>query len=180
MLLGVTALWRRLGAVPSGLSLSVLGALLGFFIQGVVNAGSGLTSLGLVQSPFILIGLAGLLYLLAVLTRGQGAWGTVQRSVLGVVSLYFMAFIMLAQLPGAGVSLFWALASVLTFVLGHVLATRSFRMIGLVGLGFAAARVLTHDITDLLGRIVACGALAIAFFGIAWLYGRITSEKQAD
>jgi hypothetical protein len=180
MLLGVTALWRRLGAVPSGLSLSVLGALLGFFIQGVVNAGSGLTSLGLVQSPFILIGLAGLLYLLAVLTRGQGAWGTVQRSVLGVVSLHFMAFIMLAQLPGAGVSLFWALASVLTFVLGHVLATRSFRMIGLVGLGFAAARVLTHDITDLLGRIVACGALAIAFFGIAWLYGRITSEKQAD
>jgi hypothetical protein len=100
--------------------------------------------------------------------------------VLGVVSLYFMAFIMLAQLPGAGVSLFWALASVLTFVFGHVLATRSFRMLGLIGLVIAALRVLTHDITDLLGRIVACGALALAFFGIAWLYGRITSEKKAD
>ena len=180
MLVGVTALWRRLGAAPSELSLSVLGALTGFFIQGVVNDGSGLTALGLAHSPFILLGLAGLLSVLAVHTRGQGAWGTVQRSVLGVISLYFMVFIMLARLPGAGVSLFWALAAVLTFVLGHVLATRSFRMLGLVGLLIAATRVLTHDITDLLGRIFACGALAIAFFGIAWLYGRITSEKQAD
>jgi hypothetical protein len=180
MLVGVTALWRRLGAVPSELSLSAMGALVGFFIQGVVNAGSGLTSLGLIQSPFILVGLTGLLYVLAIHTLDQGAWGTVQRSVLGVVTLYFMTFIMLAQLPGAGVSLLWALASVLTFVLGHFLATRSFRMLGLFGLAIAAGRVLTNDITDLLGRIVACGALAIAFFGIAWLYGRITSEKKAD
>lgn len=179
LLVGVTTLWRRLGAVPVELSLAAMGALVGFFIQGVVNAGSGLTALGLAHSPFVLLGLAGLLSVLAVHTRGQGAWGTVQRAVLGVVTLYFMAFIMLARLPGAGVSLFWALAAVLTFVLGHVLATRSFRMLGLIGLVIAAARVLTHDITDLLGRIVACGALAIAFFGIAWLYGRITSEKQA-
>jgi hypothetical protein len=180
LLVGVTAVWRRLGAVPSELSLAAMGALLGFFIQGVVNAGSGLTSLGLVQSPLILVGLAGLLYVLASHTLGQGAWGTVQRSVLGVVTLYFMAFVMLARLPGAGVSLFWALASVLTFVLGHLLATRSFRMLGLIGLVIAAARVLTHDITDLLGRIVACAALAMAFFGVAWLYGRIISEKKAD
>jgi len=180
LLVGVTALWRRLGAVPAELSLAAMGALVGFFIQGVVNAGSGLTALGLAHSPFVLLGLASLLSVLAVYTRGQGAWGTVQRSVLGVVSLYFMTFIMLARLPGAGVSLFWALASVLTFVLGHVLSTRSFRMLGLVGLVIAALRVLTHDITDLLGRIVACGALAVAFFGIAWLYGRITADKQEN
>jgi hypothetical protein len=180
LLIGVTALWRRLGAVPSELSLAALGALGGFFIQGVVSAGSGLKTLGLAHSPFLLLGLAGLLYVLAIHTRGQGAWGTVQRSVLGVVTLYFMAFIMLAQMPGAGVSLFWALAAVLTFVLGHLLSTRSFRMLGLVGLVIAAARVLTHDITDLLGRIVACGALAVAFFGIAWLYGRITADKTAE
>jgi hypothetical protein len=180
LLVGVTALWRRLGAVPSELSLAAMGALVGFFVQGVVNAGSGLKALGLAQSPCVLLGLAGLLYVLAVHTRGQGAWGTVQRSVLGVVTLYFMAFVMLAHLPGAGVSLFWALAAVLTFVLGHVLSTRSFRMLGLVGLVIAAARVLTHDITDLLGRIVACAALAVAFFGIAWLYGRITADKAAE
>ena len=102
-----------------------------------------------------------------------------QRSVLGAVAL-LGTFIMLGFLPGAGVSLFWALASVLTFVIGHLLATRALRMIGLVGLGVATVRVLSHDITDMLGRIAACAAVAIAFFGVAWLYGRITAEsKQA-
>lgn len=180
MVSAIGLLWRRLGAEPTELSLAAWGALAGFFIQGVVSAGSGLTALGLAHSPLVLLGLAGLLHVLAVHTRGQGAWGTAQRSVLGVVALYFMAFIMLARLPGAGVSLFWALAAVLTFVLGHLLGTRSFRMLGLTGLVVAALRVLSHDITDLLGRIVACGALAVAFFGIAWLYGRITAEKKAD
>ena len=180
MVSAIGLLWRRLGAEPTELSLAAWGALAGFFIQGVVSAGSGLTALGLAHSPLVLLGLAGLLHFLAVHTRGQGAWGTAQRSVLGVVALYFMAFIMLARLPGAGVSLFWALAAVLTFVLGHLLGTRSFRMLGLTGLVVAALRVLSHDITDLLGRIVACGALAVAFFGIAWLYGRITAEKKAD
>jgi len=180
MVSAIGLLWRRLGAEPTELSLAAWGASAGFFIQGVVSAGSGLTALGLAHSPLVLLGLAGLLHFLAVHTRGQGAWGTAQRSVLGVVALYFMAFIMLARLPGAGVSLFWALAAVLTFVLGHLLGTRSFRMLGLTGLVVAALRVLSHDITDLLGRIVACGALAVAFFGIAWLYGRITAEKKAD
>ena len=180
LVMGMTALWRRLGAVPSELSLAALGALVGFFIQGVIVSGSGLTGLGLAQSPFVLLGLASLLCFLAVHTRDQGDWGTAQRAVLGVLALFVVTFGMLSKLPGAGVSLFWALAAVLTFVLGHVLSTRSFRMLGLVGLVIAATRVLTHDITDLLGRIVACGALAIAFFGIAWLYGRITADKAAE
>jgi len=180
LVMGMTALWRRLGAVPTELSLAAMGALVGFFIQGVIVSGSGLTGLGLAQSPFVLLGLASLLYLLAFHTRDQGAWGTAQRAVLGVLALFVVSFGMLSKLPGAGVSLFWALAAVLTFVLGHVLSTRSFRMLGLVGLVIASARVLTHDITDLLGRIVACAALALAFFGIAWLYGRIISEKKAD
>lgn len=179
LVMGMTALWRRLGAVPSELSLAALGALAGFFIQGVIVSGSGLTGLGLAQSPFVLLGLVSLLCVLAIHTRGQGDWGTAQRAVLGVLALFVVSFGMLSKLPGAGVSLFWALAAVLTFVLGHVLATRSFRMLGLVGLVIAATRVLTHDITDLLGRIVACGALAVAFFGIAWLYGRITADKAA-
>lgn len=178
LLVGVTALWRRLGAVPSELSLAALGALGGFFTQGVMVSGSGLTGLGLAHAPFVLFGLAGVLHFLAVHTGGQGGWGTAQRAILGVLALFVVSFAMLSHLPGAGVSLFWALAAVLTFVLGHLLGTRSFRMLGLVGLVIAAARVLTHDITDLLGRIVACGALAVAFFGIAWLYGRITAEQK--
>lgn len=177
-LYGITALWRRLGAVPSELCLAALGGLGGFFIQGIVGTGSGLTGMGLAQSPLVLLGLVGVLGVLAVHTRGQGGWGTAHRAVLGVMTVFVMGFVMLSHLPGAGVSLFWALASVLTFVLGHLLATRTFRMIGLVGLLIAAARVLSHDITDLLGRIVACAALAVAFFGIAWLYGRITSERK--
>lgn len=175
---GVSLLWRRLGDEPAELSLAAMGALAGFFIQGVVNAGPGLTALGLVHSPFILLGLACLLNVLAIHTRGQGGWGTFQRSVLGAAMLFGSTFFMLAHLPGAGVSLFWALASVLTFVIGHLLATRALRMVGLVGLVIAAIRVLSHDITDMLGRIAACTALAVAFFGIAWLYGQITADKK--
>lgn len=175
LLVGLTAVWRRLGSVPEDLSLAAFGGLVGFFIQWWPRA--GLRQLGLAQSPFILLGLACLLYVLAIHTRGQGAWGTVQRAVLGAVALLF-SFVMLSRLPGAGVSLFWALASVLTFVIGHLLATRALRMVGLVGLGVATLRVLSHDITDMLGRIAACTALAVAFFGIAWLYGRITADKK--
>ena len=178
MLVGITVLWRRLGAIPSDLSLAAAGGLIGFFVQGVVAEGAGLRQLGLAQSPFILLGHGCLLYVLVVHTKEQGAWGTVQRAALGVGSLFFMSFVMLANLPGAGVSLFWALASVLTFVIGHLLATRALRMVGLVGLAIATIRVLSHDITDMLGRIAACTALAVAFFGIAWLYGRITADKK--
>ena len=49
---------------------------------------------------------------------------------------------------------------------------------GLIGLGLASIRVLTYDITDLVGRIVACGVLAVAFLGIAWLYGRLTADQR--
>ena len=177
-LVGITFLWRRLGAISSDLSLAAFGGLVGFFIQGVVAEGAGLRQLGLAHAPFILLGLACVLHVLTIHTKEQGAWGTVQRAVLGAGALFFMSFVMLAHLPGAGVSLFWALASVLTFVIGHLLATRALRMVGLVGLGVATLRVLSHDITDMLGRIAACTALAVAFFGIAWLYGRITADKK--
>ncbi len=178
ILVGITVLWRRLGAIPSDLSLAAGGGLVGFFIQGVVAEWAGLRQLGLAQAPFILLGLACVLHVLTVHTKEQGAWGTVQRAVLGVGALFFVSFVMLAYLPGAGVSLFWALASVLTFVIGHLLATRALRMVGLIGLVIATLRVLSHDITDMLGRIAACAAVAVAFFGVAWLYGRITAEKK--
>jgi hypothetical protein len=177
ILVGITVLWRRLGAIPSDLSLAAVGGLVGFFVQGVVAEGAGLRQLGLAQAPFILLGLACVLHVLTVPTKEQGAWGTFQRAVLGSVALG-LAFIMLSNLPGAGVSLFWALASVLTFVIGHLMATRSLRMVGLIGLVIATLRVLSYDITDMLGRIAACAAVAVAFFGIAWLYGRITADKK--
>jgi hypothetical protein len=178
LLAGVTAWLRRSDVAATDLSLVIWGAVAGFFIQGVVAENSGLRHVGLAQAPLVLLGLGCLLHMLAAHTKEQGALGTVQRSVLGVGLMIGFAFVMLGRLPGAGVSLFWALAAVLTFVLGHLLATRSLRMVGLVGLLIASARVLTHDITDMLGRIAACAAVAVAFFGIAWLYGRITADKR--
>jgi hypothetical protein len=178
LLAGVSAWLRRSDVAATDLVLIVWGAVAGFFIQGVVAENSGLRHVGLAQAPLVLLGLGCLLHMLATHTKEQGALGTVQRSILGAVLLIGFSFVMLGRLPGAGVSLFWALAAVLTFVLGHLLATRSLRMVGLAGLLVASARVLTHDITDMLGRIAACAAVAVAFFGIAWLYGRITAEKR--
>jgi len=178
LLVALTSALRRLGTVPTDLSLFAAGAFFGHVLRVLLIKLQGVQELGLIQAPFILIGLACLLYVLAIHTRGQGAWGTFQRTAIASAILLGSAFFMLAHLPGAGVSLFWALASVLTFVIGHLLATRSLRMVGLVGLAIATIRVLSHDITDLLGRIAACTALAAAFFGIAWLYGRITADKK--
>jgi len=178
LLAGVTTWLRRVELAAGDLALVIWGAGIGFFIQGVVAESSGLRQLGLSQAPFVLLGLGCLLHMLAVHSKEQGALGAIQRSVLGAGLLIGFAFVMLVHLPGAGVSLFWALASVLTFVVGHLLATRSLRMVGIVGLVIASARVLTHDITDMLGRIAACAAVAVAFFGIAWLYGRITADKR--
>ncbi len=178
LLVGLTSVWRRLGVNPSDLSLAAFGGIAGFFIHGVVESGSGVRHLGLEHSPFVLLGLAAMLQVLVVHTRELGALGTIQRAILGSGVLLLVTFSMLANLPGAGVSLFWALASVLTFVIGHLMATRSLRMVGLIGLVIATLRVLSHDITDMLGRIAACAAVAVAFFGIAWLYGRITADKK--
>ncbi len=178
LLVGLTSVWRRLGVNPSDLSLAAFGGIAGFFIHGVVESGSGVRHLGLEHSPFVLLGLAAMLQVLVVHTRELGALGTIQRAILGSGVLLLVTFFMLANLPGAGVSLFWALASVLTFVIGHLMATRSLRMVGLIGLVIATLRVLSHDITDMLGRIAACAAVAVAFFGIAWLYGRITADKK--
>ncbi len=178
LLVALTSALRRLGTVPTDLSLFAAGAFFGHVLRVLMIKLQGVQELGLIQAPFILIGLACLLYVLAIHTRGQGAWGTFQRAAIASAILLGSAFFMLAHLPGAGVSLFWALASVLTFVIGHLLTTRSLRMVGLVGLAIATIRVLSHDITDLLGRIAACTALAVAFFGVAWLYGQITADKK--
>ena len=179
LLAGVTAWLRRAEVVATDLALVAWGAAAGFFIQvdnSPVSSGPG--QIGVAQAPLILLGLACQLPMLALHTRGQGRLGTLQRSLLGVALLFGFVFVMLGRLPGAGVSLFWALGAVLTFVCGHLLGTRSLRMVGLAGLVYASARVLTHDITDMLGRIAACAAVAVAFFGIAWLYGRITADKR--
>jgi hypothetical protein len=94
--------------------------------------------------------------------------------------LGLIVFIYFNALPGAGVSLLWALAAGLVFILGFVLKTRSYRMLGIVGLVIATGHVILFDINDILGRIVACAAVAVAFFGVAWLYGKVVKSNPAE
>jgi hypothetical protein len=87
------------------------------------------------------------------------------------------SFHLLRDLPGAAASLGWAVAAMLTFLVGHLMSTRALRMVGLVGLAFVTLRIVIHDVTDLLGRVLACAALAAAFFAVAWVYGRLSGKE---
>lgn len=175
---------KAAGSGPVGGELAMLswGAAMGVVIQILALIGSsGRPSVqpgGLILPACVLIvGLGAHLQLLAASTKDSGQWGVVQRSLLPAVWLV-SAFALLGGLPGAAGSLGWAVAAMLTFVIGHFMATRALRMVGLAGLALVTLRILAHDVTDLLGRIVACAALAAAFFAVAWIYGRL-SDKDA-
>jgi len=127
------------------------------------------------STPLWLAGLGLMLFTLARHTRELGAAGSVWRSVVGAAGTGLI-LIVLGELPGTLVSLFWALGSALTFTLGLMLGTRAYRVLGLLGLLLATGHVVLYDVHDLIGRIVACAAIAAAFFGVAWLYGRFVKK----
>jgi len=70
------------------------------------------------------------------------------------------------------------LASILIFVMGHFNRSKSFRMLGLAGLACVTCRMFYVDITGTSSRVIAVGIIALAFLGVAWLYGRMNTEKQ--
>lgn len=125
----------------------------------------------------LVLGLAAHLRQVAVTTASSGEWGTVQRALLPALWLG-MNFILLRELPGVTGSLGWAIASMLTFLTGHFVGARALRMVGLVGLAMVAGRIVVHDVTDLLGRVLACAGLAAAFFAVAWVYGRLSNKES--
>ncbi len=133
----------------------------------------------LALTPLWLGGLALALYGLVRSSVGLEQAGSAAR-VLVSAGLGLIVFIYFDALPGAGVSLLWALAAALIFILGFVLKTRSYRMLGIVGLVIATGHVILFDIHDILGRIVACAAVAIAFFGVAWLYGKVVKSNPVE
>jgi hypothetical protein len=133
----------------------------------------------LALTPLWLAGLALALYGLARSTIGLEQLGSACRGLMGAV-LGLLVFTYFDALPGAGVSLLWALAAGLVFILGFVLKTRSYRMLGIVGLVLATGHVILFDINDILGRIVACAAVAVAFFGVAWLYGKVVKSNSVE
>ncbi|MGA0133504.1 MAG: hypothetical protein ACO3ND_04020 [Opitutales bacterium] len=170
------------GQVGGELSMLSWGAVVGVLVQAFALIGSSGHSVGpsrplVLPACFLIVGLGAHLQVLATCTRGSGAWGVMQRSFLPAVWL-LSAFGLLRGLPGAAGSLGWAVAAMVTFLVGHFTAARSLRMVGLVGLALVTLRIVTHDVTDLIGRIVACAALAVAFFAVAWIYGRFAGKEE--
>ena len=133
----------------------------------------------LALTPLWLGGLALALYGLARSSVGLEQMGSASRALVSA-GLGLIVFIYFNALPGAGVSLLWALAAGLVFILGFVLKTRSYRMLGIVGLVLATGHVILFDINDILGRIVACAVVAVAFFVVAWLYGKVVKSNPVE
>ena len=176
MLAALSELYRRLGTKPSAPLLVQLAFIPAFIVLSYPRSWSDCT---LALTPVWLLGLALALYALARHSLALQQVGMPCRTVV-VVVLGLIVFSHFSELPGAGTSLFWALAAALTFILGFALKTRSYRMLGIVGLVIATGHVILFDIHDILGRIVACAAVAIAFFGVAWLYGKVLKKSSTN
>ncbi|MEY3829901.1 MAG: hypothetical protein RL636_1602, partial [Verrucomicrobiota bacterium] len=176
LLAALSELYRRLGAQPAAPLLVQLAFIPAFIVLGYPRSWIECT---LALTPVWLLGLALALYALARHSSALQQVGMPCRTVV-VFILGLIVFPRFSELPGAGTSLFWALAAALTFILGFALKTRSYRMLGIAGLVIATGHVILFDIHDILGRIVACAAVAIAFFGVAWLYGKVLKKSSTD
>lgn len=176
LLAALSELYRRLGAQPAAPLLVQLAFIPAFIVLGYPRSWIECT---LALTPVWLLGLALALYALARHSSALQQVGMPCRTVV-VFILGLIVFPRFSELPGAGTSLFWALAAALTFILGFVLQTRSYRMLGIAGLVIATGHVILFDIHDILGRIVACAAVAIAFFGVAWLYGKVLKKSSTN
>lgn len=82
------------------------------------------------------------------------------------------------HLHGYRSTVIWLLAGGLAFAVGHLGGSRPIRLVAVAFLGLATLKLVASDITDLVGRIIACAVAAAAFLGVAWAYGR-TSRDDA-
>ena len=186
LLISAVAAWLALS--ESQFKKMVL-ALPGFLAAYVVINGSAWGDLtafvgpkGLVGGLFWLLGLGLLLRALARYTAqyADAEGESMQRPIIGTLLLTHTFWVCLALggvfpvLP----SVCWVLASILIFVMGHFNRSKSFRMLGLAGLACVTCRMFYVDITGTTSRVIAVGVIAMAFLGIAWLYGRMNAEQQ--
>ena len=164
-------------------------ALPGFLAAYVVINSGGWGNVAGFDPPKGLLGallwLLGLGLLLRALARYTAQYAdaegeSMQRPIIGTLLLTHTFWVCLALggvfpvLP----SVCWVLASILIFVMGHFNRSKSFRMLGLAGLACVTCRMFTVDITGTSSRVIAVGIIALAFLGVAWLYGRMNTEKQ--
>ena len=137
---------------------------------------------GIVGGLFWLLGLGLLLRVLARYTQDYAdeEGESTQRAVIGALLLAYTLYVSVDMTAEYSVtpSVVWVLAAILFFVLGHFNRSKSLRMLGLAGLAFATCRMFYVDITGTASRVVAVGIIAVAFLGVAWLYGRMNTEKQ--
>ena len=136
----------------------------------------------LVEGLFWILGLGLLLRALAryTLQYADAEGESMQRPVIGSLLLAHTFWVCLAMKGEFAVlpSVFWVVSSILFFVMGHFNYSKSFRMLGLAGLACTTFRMFKVDITGTTSRVIAVGIIAVAFLGVAWLYGRMNAEKQ--
>ena len=186
LLISAVAAWLALS--ESQFKKMVL-ALPGFLAAYVVINSGGWGNVAGFDAPQGLLGallwLLGLGLLLRVLARYTAQYAdaegeSMQRPIIGTLLLIHTFWVCLALggvfpvLP----SVCWVLASILIFVMGHFNRSKSFRMLGLAGLACVTCRMFYVDITGTSSRVIAVGIIALAFLGVAWLYGRMNTEKQ--
>ena len=186
LLISAVAAWLALA--ESHFKKMVL-ALPGFLVAYTIITGSEWGHIqdfvgpkGIVGGLFWLLGLGLLLRVLARYTQDYAdeEGESTQRPVIGSFLLAYTLYVSVDMTAEYAVapSVVWVLASILFFVLGHFNYSKSFRMLGLAGLACATCRMFTVDITETGSRVIAVGVIAIAFLGIAWLYGRMNAEQQ--
>jgi len=186
LLISAVAAWLALS--ESQFKKMVL-ALPGFLAAYVVINSGGWGNVAGFDAPQGLLGallwLLGLGLLLRALARYTAQYAdaegeSMQRPIIGTLLLIHTFWVCLALggvfpvLP----SVCWVLASILVFVMGHFNRSKSFRMLGLAGLACVTCRMFYVDITGTSSRVIAVGIIALAFLGVAWLYGRMITEKQ--
>jgi hypothetical protein len=186
LLISAVAAWLALS--ESQFKKMVL-ALPGFLAAYVVINSGGWGNVAGFDAPQGLLGallwLLGLGLLLRALARYTAQYAdaegeSMQRPIIGTLLLIHTFWVCLALggvfpvLP----SVCWVLASILVFVMGHFNRSKSFRMLGLAGLACVTCRMFYVDITGTSSRVIAVGIIALAFLGVAWLYGRMNTEKQ--
>lgn len=100
------------------------------------------------------------------------------RSLAAVASAGLLLLLagLTGHLHGYRSTVIWLLAGGLAFAVGHLGGSRPIRLAAVAFLGLATLKLVASDISDLVGRIIACAVAAAAFLGIAWAYGRLAKD----
>ena len=99
-------------------------------------------------------------------------------TTVATAALLLLGTTLTGHLHGYRSTVIWLLTGALAFATGHLGGSRPIRLVAIAFLGLATLKLVASDISDLVGRIIACAVAAVAFLGIAWAYGR--QPKDGD